>query len=91
MTLNDKQNIINNPAKLRWACRRGMLELDVLLGNFLSDAYSTLSDQDKMLFVDLLSQPDPQLFAWLMGREIPEDPAVKHITDMIRQHARSRF
>lgn len=91
MTLNDIKNIINNPAKLHWACRRGMLELDVLLGNFLTEAYPTLSDEDKIRFVNVLNQSDPELFAWLMGRETPEDPDFKRITDMIRQHAQSRF
>lgn len=91
MTLNDISNFINNPAKLRWACRRGMLELDVLLSNFLDEIYLGLKDEDKMRFVRLLEQPDPQLFDWLIGKEVPEDPELQRITDMIRKHAQSRF
>lgn len=91
MTLNDTQKIINNIAKLRWACRRGMLELDVLLGNFLEDVYPGLSEADKILFIRLLEQPDPQLFAWLLGSEVPKDADTKYITEKIRHHARSRF
>lgn len=81
---------INNMSKLQWACRRGMLELDVLLGNFLNEAYSALPDADKHLFVNLLSCPDPEIFAWLMGRE-EADPEHQSIVEKIRAHVRSRF
>ncbi len=78
-------------AKLTWACRRGMLELDVLLGNFLKEAYSNLAPADQTLFEDLLQCTDPELFRWLLGSEIPEAEKIKKITDMIRHHARTRI
>lgn len=77
--------------KLQWACRRGMLELDVLLGNFLNEAYMGLSDEDKQSFVDLLSYGDPDLFTWLLGSEKPSEPHLIKIIEAIRQHARSRI
>jgi antitoxin CptB len=78
-------------SKLKWACRRGMLELDVLLGNFLDEAYLSLSPEDKKHFEELLSYPDPELFAFLLGSETPDDPDMASITTMIRQHAKSRI
>ena len=69
-------------AKLRWACRRGMLELDVLLGNFLNDRYAMLTDTDKIYFAELLNMPDPELFAWLMGHEIPSKSEWIHLIKM---------
>lgn len=91
MSNNNETIFINNIAKLQWACRRGMLELDVILSNFLKEAYSSLSDEDKSHFVDLLSCPDPVLFDWLMGREMPEDAHLAKITEIIRNHAKSRI
>lgn len=85
------KNMLSHPAKLEWACRRGMLELDVLLGNFLKEAYPSLTTDDKILFIKLLNSSDPELFAWIMGHETPADDSVIKITDMIRSHARSRF
>lgn len=82
---------LNNTAKLEWSCRRGMLELDVLLGNFLKEAYPGLAVEDKMLFIELLSLPDPDLFAWLMGHETPKDERIARMTKVIRDHARSRL
>lgn len=89
--MNQEAIDINNLPKLQWACRRGMLELDVLLGNFLKEAYARLSDQDKHLFVKLLGCADPELFAWLMGHEEPADAELKIIVEKIRTHVRTRF
>jgi antitoxin CptB len=91
MVQQENDNIINNIPRLRWACRRGMLELDVLLGNYLNNAYLDLSLADKKLFVALLGQPDPEIFEWLMGHSHPEDPGLAHIVDKIRSHAKSRI
>ncbi len=83
--------MINNISKLEWACRRGMLELDVLLGNFLKEAYSHLSLADKAQFIALLNYSDPELFAWLMGRDLPSDQGLIKIIEEIHRHARSRI
>lgn len=37
---------LNNKARLRWACRRGMLELDVLLMPFVEEGYDALSAEE---------------------------------------------
>lgn len=78
-------------ARLEWACRRGMLELDVLLGNFLKEAYPGLPETEQVQFVQLLECSDPELFAWLLGQEKPTDPKLTSITEKIRQHAKSRI
>lgn len=74
-------------ARLQWSCRRGMLELDVLLGNFLNNVYPGLASADQELFVELLSYSDPELFDWLLGQAQPTDPGLMKIIDMIRNHA----
>lgn len=91
MVHNLDNSMIDNLPRLQWACRRGMLELDVLLSNFLNEAYSSLSLVDKQRFVKLLSFPDPDIFAWLMGHGQPDDEDMILITERMRQHARSRF
>lgn len=59
-------------AKIRWQCRRGMLELDILLERFLNKHFENLTESEKKLFIQLLEQPDPTLYAWLMGYETPD-------------------
>lgn len=78
------------PPKLRWACRRGMLELDVLLGNYLNEAFSNSSEQEKAMFVALLDNNDQDLFTWLTGKGAPENAQTATIVEKIREHARNR-
>jgi len=70
--------------RLRWQCRRGMLEVDLLLNSFLDGPYASLSDADKGRFDALLEYPDQVLLEWLMGRERPVDPELAHVVDRIR-------
>lgn len=91
MTYQTDNHLTDHSSRLYWACRRGMLELDVLLGNFLREAYPSLGDDDKKRFASLLACSDPELFAWLMGREIPANSDFARITEIIHAHALSRF
>lgn len=79
-----------NPARLRWACRRGMLELDVLLGNFLEEAYPSLSLDDQQNFIDLLSCQDQDLFLWLTGKLQAPDFKHAQMVEKVRYHAKTR-
>lgn len=83
--------LIQHPERLKWACRRGMLELDVLLRQFLDEAFTSLTMDEKRAFIQLLDAPDPDLFAWLMGSEVPTDPSLVPIVQRIRQHTHDRF
>lgn len=76
-------SLINNKARLKWACRRGMLELDVLFMPFVDEAYDALSEQDKNIFVRLLEREDPELFAWFMGHEECKDAELNHMVQLI--------
>jgi len=53
--------------KLEWQCRRGMLELDVILAPFLAQHFSALDAKQQAAFVELLDQADPDLYTWIMG------------------------
>lgn len=78
------------PPKLRWACRRGMLELDVLLGHFLDEVYPTLEPATQAIFVRLLNENDQNLFMWLTAQTITEDKELAMIVGKIRHHAKHR-
>lgn len=61
-------------ARLKWACRRGMLELDVLLLPFVEQSFADLSFEQQETFERLLTSDDPDLYAWMMGHQKCEDP-----------------
>ncbi|USQ15161.1 succinate dehydrogenase assembly factor 2 [Legionella lytica] len=74
-------------ARLAWHCRRGMLELDLILQRFLEHGLDKLSADEVNVFDSLLSCTDPELYAWLMGQIDPEDDELKAIVTLIRnQH-----
>ena len=59
--------------QLRWQCRRGMLEIDLLLDRYLSNSYDKASQSERQLFDQFLSENDQQLFVWLTGQEQPAE------------------
>jgi len=69
---------------MRWKCRRGMLELDLLLRDFLDNGYQALDQAGQRLFDRILDYPDPVLLEWLMGRIRPTDKDVAQLVDKIR-------
>ncbi|WP_448211946.1 FAD assembly factor SdhE [Colwellia sp. MEBiC06753] len=76
-------SLAKNKARLKWACRRGMLELDVLFMPFVDEAYEHLTEQQQIEFERLLTCDDPELFAWFMGHETCEDKALNEIVQII--------
>ena len=69
-------------ARLLWQCRRGMLELDLMLETFMEKCFTHLSVRHKQAFVRLLKTHDQILLEYLMGQTIPTD---KDIADVARQ------
>lgn len=78
------------PSRLRWACRRGMLELDVLLGNFLTESYPKLSKPQQEHFEQFLNNNDQDLFMWLTGKDMCSHPEDSVMVEMVREHAKNR-
>ena len=62
------------PGPLRWQCRRGMKELDLLLQGWLDLRYPWASGAERALFARFLELPDPQLACYLLRHETPDDP-----------------
>ncbi|MEO5862502.1 MAG: succinate dehydrogenase assembly factor 2 [Burkholderiales bacterium] len=69
--------------RLRWRCRRGMLELDLLLARFLTEKIDTLDESQGQLLDRFLTYPDQDLFDWLMARKKCEDPSILPVLELI--------
>ena len=74
--------------RMRWASRRGLLELDLFLEEFVADEYPRLSPELKDLYRELMSSADQDMFEWLMGRSEPDD-ILQPIVTAIRNYKRS--
>ena len=74
-------------SRVYWQCRRGMLELDILLLGFMEKDYKGLSEDRKQVFDELLACPDQLLLEYLMGRVIPIDTEIADVVKQIRDAA----
>lgn len=71
-------------ARLRWGCRRGMLELDCILQPFFDQHFDGLTEGQQQQFADLLHEADPDLFSWLMGYQTPTSETLAQTVNLIR-------
>jgi antitoxin CptB len=75
---------MGSDGRLRWRCRRGLLELDLILQGFLERRFARLSAEEKALFAELLDRPDPELLDWALGRSEPPDPRYRDVVRLMR-------
>ncbi|WP_133511605.1 succinate dehydrogenase assembly factor 2 [Candidatus Thiosymbion oneisti] len=75
---------MTHKAKLKWHCRRGMRELDLLLEGFLVDRYEALSAADRASLERLLDCRNEYLMAWLINGDSPKDEQLAGIVNQIR-------
>jgi len=75
---------MGNDDRLRWRCRRGLLELDLILQGFLERRFARLDATEKAIFGELLENPDPDLLDWALGRSEPADPRYHGVVRQLR-------
>lgn len=78
----DEKALLN---RLRWRCsHRSMLEMDVLLGNFLEKRFSNLTPAQAAAFAELVEMEDPDLWPLVAGRRECKDPVQAEVVAMLR-------
>lgn len=60
-------------SKLKWHCRRGVKELDLVLTTYLEQYYETAEANEQAAFKALLKLEDPILFDMLVGNAQASD------------------
>lgn len=73
--------------QLQWHCRRGLLELDVLLDLFLKDKYEDLDSNQQQTFVDLLERSDQDLIDWLLA----DKPVPPNFVEIVAQIKTTKY
>ena len=71
--------------RAKWASRRGLLEVDLLLSPFVTSAFDSLTDELKNDYRALLFNDDQDLMEWIMGRTEVADSRFKPVISAIRQ------
>lgn len=59
-------------SRLRWAARRGMLELDLILSLYIENAYLKAPQEEKEAFNTLLKCEDQDLLNWFMKSKLAD-------------------
>lgn len=77
--------------RLRWACRRGMLELDLILEPYILEHFDQASPEEQRKFIKLLENTDQDLFDWLLKKSTPEDSEISEIINILRTHAHAKI
>ncbi len=71
--------------RARWRCRRGMLELDIVLQRFLDRDYLQLNNQQLEQFERLLDLPDNDLWDLITGRQVTIDSRLLIVLNLLQK------
>ena len=71
--------------RIRWLTRRGLLELDIVLGRFMAQEFDSLSDDESAVLVQILDLPDQEFLALVNQKESTNNPAFIPLLHKIRQ------
>ena len=72
-------------SRLRWRCRRGMLENDLVLTRYLDARGAAIGDDELAMLDVLLDLPDQELWDLIAGRAAPS-AEVAPLVNVLRGH-----
>jgi antitoxin CptB len=75
---------MNERDRTLWRCRRGLLELDLVLSRFIESCFDRLTSDQRSALTRLLDLPDNDLLDMIMGRADTNDPGCAEIVRMLR-------
>jgi len=70
--------------RVRWRARRGLLELDIVLGRFIENCYNQLDEAEQLAFEAMLDMPDNPLWDMIAGRQEVTHAEWQTLLDKIR-------
>ncbi len=56
-------------SQIKWKCRKGLRELDILLSKYFEENYSSLSNKDKILFIEFIELDTYEILDMLTCKE----------------------
>lgn len=79
---------MSEKARIRWLCRRGMKELDVLLERFMDAEYDGLDERERAELLAIVEMEDPDLYYLIMERSEPANDIQADLLGRIRRFTR---
>ncbi len=84
MNNEEQVTVAQQHQRLMWQCRRGMLELDILLQGFVERCYHDLSATEKLTFDRLLTYSDQDLLEYFFQQAQADDKDIANLVISIR-------
>lgn len=79
----DTSLLTDDERRLIWRCRRGLKELDVIIGPFVEEHYQGLDAASRARFARLMECEDMDLFNWFLRQSQPADPELEQMVEYI--------
>jgi antitoxin CptB len=70
--------------RVRWRCRRGLLELDLVLQRFVDEYYAKLGDAERRQFETLLDLSDNELWDMIARRKKQENNVLQRVLSLLQ-------
>ena len=71
--------------RARWRCRRGLLELDIVLQRFMDQYYTQLDESGLEQFERLLALPDNDLWDLITARQVTTDGNLQQVLELLKK------
>ena len=71
--------------RARWRCRRGLLELDIVLQRFMDQHYAQLNEEGLQQFERLLALPDNDLWDLITARQVITDDNLQRVLELLQK------
>ncbi|WP_394807896.1 succinate dehydrogenase assembly factor 2 [Nitrosomonas sp.] len=71
--------------RARWRCRRGLLELDIVLQRFMDHYYTQLDESGLEQFERLLALPDNDLWDLITAKQINADDNLQQVLELLQK------
>ncbi len=71
--------------RARWRCRRGLLELDIVLQRFMDQYYTQLDESGLEQFERLLALPDNDLWDLITARQVTTDGNLQQVLELLQK------
>ena len=60
-------------SQVKWKCRKGLRELDILLSKYFEEKYHDLTEEDKLVFLEFIELDTYVILDMLTNKAIDDD------------------
>lgn len=80
----NSQNKETEKRRLAWRCRRGMLELDIVLKHFVANHFNALNLSELKVFDEMLALPDNEFWSLISANNPPADTVQRAVIQKLK-------